>query len=99
MALNSRQIRLNIKKFRLTVLEVGKKNGAYAGLKGKKNPTYISRRRKLRSTVLNKPYGLFAIFKIFQQSCINCFTDLPVRGSNLLTNISWPLRKQKDVYK
>lgn len=98
MALKSRKIRLNIKKFRLTVLEVGKKNGVLQGLKGKTS-TYISGRRKLRSTVLIKPYGLFAIFKIFQQSCINCSTDLPVRGSNLLTNISWPLRKQKDVYK
>lgn len=35
LALNCRQIRLNIKKFRLTVLEVGKKDGVYAGLKGK----------------------------------------------------------------
>lgn len=68
------------------------------GLKGKES-TYISGRRKLRSTVLNKPYGLFAVFKIFQQSCINCSSDLPVRGRNLLTNISWSLRKQKDVYK
>lgn len=66
------------------MLELGKTNGVYGGLiEKKKTHIYLHFREK---EAKKHCAGLLAIFKIFQQGCINHSTDLTVRGSNLLPN-------------